>query len=204
MEFYIASAGTVAFLGIAFFIIFRQKINELIDRIRTIGKSGVSVDPAQKEATTERDPRAEAEALIRELDSTLIREVEEHITNEFQQRRLSGDEAFRVVKRYLAVTYIALSFEVTYRLIWGSQLNLLDYLNSQIDGQPTEALRPFYVLASSQYPEWYGGYSFEQWLGFLRDQLLIREDAARIRITVRGREFLTHLTRMGYMRNKAG
>ena len=37
----------------------------------------------------------------------------------------------------------------------------------------------FSVLTSSQYPEWYQGNDFEQWLGFLRDQLLIREDGRR-------------------------
>ena len=73
-----------------------------------------------------------------------------------------------------------------------------------MDGQPAEALRPFYTLAATQYPEAYNGYSFEAWLGFLRDQLLVREDGGRLRITVRGREFLTYLTRMGRSHNKAG
>lgn len=199
--FYFACA--VVILGIAFFFIFRQSIAALIGRIRSITKSGISTDPSQKAGTSERDPRAEAETLMRALDSALIREVEEGIKSDLGQRNLLGAEAVPVLVRYLAGMQIAMGFEESYRLIWGSQLNLLTYLNTQSDGQPTEATRLFYTLASSQYPEAYDGYSFEAWLGFLRDHLLLREDGGRLRITVRGREFLAYLTRMGRTYAKA-
>ena len=204
MDWGVYASGTIVILGIAFFFIFRTPINGLISRVRSIGKTGITTDPAQKEAGPERDPRAEAEALMRILDNALIREVEEGITNELRQRNLLGAEALPVLVRHLAGMQIAFGFEETYRLIWGSQLSLLDYLNSQVDGQPAEALRPFYTLAASQYPEAYTGYSFEAWLGFLRDHLLVREDSGRLRVTIRGREFLAYLTRMGRSRNKAG
>lgn len=202
LGFYLASA--VVILGIAFFIIFRQPIVALIARIRTISRTGITTEAPQREATPERDPRAEAEALMRVLDNTLIREVEEGITNELRNRNLLGAEAVPVLVRYLAGMQIAFGFEEVYRLIWGSQLSLLHYLNTRVDGDPVEAVRPFYTLAASQYPDAYNGYSFEAWLGFLRDQVLVREDAGRLRITVRGREFLTYLTRMGRSLNKAG
>jgi len=65
-------------------------------------------------------------------------------------------------------------------------------------------LRPFYTLAVTQYEDLYANYSFEQWLAFLKDSLLIREDGGRLRITVRGREFLAYLTRVGRSYNIAG
>ncbi len=200
--FYLASAIVV--LGIAFFLIFRRPIIEFIARIRSISRTGITTDHTQREAAPERDPRAEAEALMRVLDNALIREVEDGITTELRQRNLLGAEAVPVLVRYLAGMQIAFGFEGTYRLIWGNQLSLLNYLNSQVDGQPAEALRPFYTLAASQYPEVYNGYSFEAWLRFLQDQVLLREDGGRLRMTVRGREFLTYLTRMGRSHNKAG
>jgi len=200
--FYLASAIVV--LGIAFFLIFRQPIVALIARIRSISRTGITTDPSQREATPERDPRVEAEALMRVLDNALVREVEEGITNELRQRNLLGAEAVPVLVRYVAGMQIAFSFEEIYRLIWGSQLNLLNYLNTRVDGEPVEVLRPFYTLAASQYPEAYGGYSFEAWLGFLRTHVLVREVAGRLRVTARGREFLTYLTRMGRGLNKAG
>ncbi len=160
------------------------------------------MDPQQKEVAHERDPRAEVEALMRALDSTLLREVEDRITNDLRQRNLPTEEAVRVLVRYLAGTRIELDFERIYSPILGSQLSLLNYLNTQADGQPAEALRPFYTSAASQYPQVYSGYSFEQWLGFLQGSLLVRQDGGRLRITVKGREFLAYLTQKGRTLNK--
>lgn len=71
---------------------------------------------------------------MRALDSALIREVEEGIKKELGERNLLGAEAVPVLIRYLAGMQIAIGLEETYRLIWGSQLNLLSYLNTQPDG----------------------------------------------------------------------
>jgi len=161
------------------------------------------LDPQQKESTTELNPRKEAESLMRELDSALTRELEDGIKDELGKKKLLGAEGIPVLIRYLAAMSITYVFSEVYRLIWGSQLNLLDYLNSH-NGQPAESLRSFYNLGATLYPEYYKEYSFEQWLGFLKDQLLIREDRGLISITVRGREFLTHLARVGLSKNKAG
>ena len=191
-------------LGIAFFIIFYKPICRLIDRIRSISKTGITTDTNQREAVRERDPRAEAEALMRELDNQLIREVETAITDDLRRRNLLGAEGVPVLVRYLAGMQIAFSFEETYGLIWGSQINLLHYLNTQAIGLPREAIRPFYSLADAQYPEIYKGYPFEAWLGFMLNRLLIREDNGQLRVTIRGREFLTFLTRLGRSLDKAG
>jgi len=141
---------------------------------------------------------------MRELDSALLRETEDGIQKELKQRNLVGIEAVPVLVRYVASLKIAFDFEIIYGLIFGSQLNLLNYLNTQSMGQPAEALRTFYTLAASQYPQIYSGYTFEQWLGFLKDQILLREDAGRLQVTIRGREFLAYLTRMGRAHNKPG
>jgi hypothetical protein len=197
-------ALAIVVLGIAFFLIFRAPVSNLLDRIRSISKAGISVAAPQKTAPAERDPRLEAEQLIRELDSALIREAEEAIQKDLEARNLSGEDSARVLRRYLAASWIGHAFEYIYRIIWGSQLSLLNYLNEQNLGEPVEAIRPFYTLAASQFPTWYTNYSFEQWLGFLKESVLVRQDDGMIRITVRGREFLAHLIRMGYTMNKAG
>ena len=194
---------TIFALGIAFFLIFYKPISRLIDRIRSISKSGITTDTNQRDAVESRDPRAEAEALMRDLDSALLREVETGINNELRPRNLLGAEAVPVLVKYLAGWQIAFHFEETYGLIWGSQINLLNYLNPLPGGTPRELARTFYTLSAAQYPEAYSGYSFEAWLGFLISRILIRDDNGQLRITVRGREFLAYLTRIGRSLNKA-
>jgi uncharacterized membrane protein YkgB len=137
-------AVAIVILGLAFFFGFRQPIIGLIGRIRSISRTGITTDPArQQEDAPDRDPRSEAEAMMRALDSTLIREIEEHITNQFRERNLLGAEGVPVLIRYLASMSIILGFEQIYRAILGSQLSLLTYLNTQPDSQPAEAVRPF-------------------------------------------------------------
>lgn len=196
-------ACVLVILGIAFFIIFREEIRKLIQNIRKIEKSGLTLYSAQKESPTDKDPKAEAEALMREFDSALLREMEDYISQDLRQRNLTGAEAVPVLVRHMATAYISLSFEATYRLIWGSQLAVIVYLNAH-PGQPVDAMRTFYVVAASQYPALYQGYPFETWLGFLKDSVLVREDGGALSITVRGREFLLYLTQNGYTMEKAG
>jgi len=204
MDFGLYAGVAIVIVCIVFFCIFRRPIADLIGRIRSLSKDGFRMDASQKGGTPAQDPRAEAEKLMRELDSALGREVEGMITDALRQRALLGAEGVPVLIRYLAALSIAFSFEQVYRVIFGSQLNLLTYLNSEVSGQPIEVLRVFYTLAASQYPDFYNSYAFERWLGYLKDNTLVREDAGRLSITVRGREFLAYLTRTGYSLNKVG
>ena len=204
IEGWITLGVVVVVLGIAFMAMFKVQISSVLSRLRAIDRQGVRIDPVQQDAVVEKDPRLEAEKLIQELDSTLIREVEDNVTKEFTKRSLSGDPALRVAIRYASAFSIALDFERIYRLIWGSQLSLLSYLNTERQHHPREALRPFYTLAASQYPEPYEHMSYDQWLAFLLDSVLLREDNGQLCITVKGCEFITHLAKLGYTLNKVG
>jgi hypothetical protein len=190
-------------IAVAFFFIFKPSINAAIGRVKAIGKSGVAFGSPQEEAKKESDPRTEAEALMRDMDNALIREIEDKVEADLRSRNITGDHALRVLKRYYAGAAIGYQFEMTYTYIYGSQLDLLHYLNIY-GAQPVQAIRPFYVSGSNNYPQLYTSYSFEDWLNFLKKMVLVLEDGGRILITVRGSEFLTYLTRVGRSLNKAG
>jgi len=202
MEINLTIIITVSIVTTIFFVIFRKQIIPLFSKVKSIGPSGISLDLAGQKSKPEVDPKAEAEALMRQLDSVLVRQLEDNIKMEFGKKNLLGAEGVPVLIRYLAALSIAYNFSEIYRIIFGSQLSLLDYLNTQ-HPQPIEALRPFYNSVASVYP-FYKEYSFEQWLGYLKSQLLIRDDSGSISITVKGREFLAFLTQLGLTRNKIG
>lgn len=197
-------AIAVTVLGLAFFLLFRKNIDGAISRMRNIDKSGVAFDSVQRGAQPERDPPSEAEALKRELDNALVREAEDFIKNEFKKRGLSVEESLNIAIRYLAATHLALQFENVFRIIWGSQLRLLSDLNTRPTGQPIDTLKSFYESGAKVFPDVYKNYPFEKWLGFLQEFGLIRSDNGTIRVTVRGREFLTYLTREGRSLEKLG
>ncbi len=197
--FAVAVIGSVAVAC----LIFRKQIIEIFPRLKNIGAAYFS----QKGSGLERDLRVEAEALLRELDSELIREQDGIVKSMLQNRCGLGVEAVPVLVRYFAAVSIAYRFLDTYMRIYGSQLSLLEYMNESqrvVAGEPIESLRTFYNLAAVQYPEIYKDDRFDRWLGFLKDSLLVREDGGRIRITIYGREFLSHLTKMGWTRYRVG
>ena len=183
-------------------LFFKKDISCLIRKVSHIGKEGANFGPDQSNDIADRDPKKEAEQLLRALDSQLLCEQEDIIKKELNERKLHGEEAVKVLVRYLAATQIAHAFEMLYRNIWGSQIKMLEALNCQTNGFARETLKLFYDEAVRRYPEAYVVYTFEQWLEFLRGWLLVTEDTMQYKITVRGREFLLYLTRNGFDKNK--
>jgi hypothetical protein len=93
-------------------------------------------------------------------------------------------------------------FERTYNFVFGSQIALLQQLNSI--PQTVEQARAYYERAGSAFPEIYKNYTFEQWLNFLQSFLLTTKEGDRISITQRGRGFLRYIVENGYSIQKAG
>lgn len=186
-----------------FCLIFRPQIIDLFPRLKSLGFASFR----QKDQKPERDLKAEAEALLRELDSALLREQEAVVRSALEKSCGTGLEALPVLIRYLSAIGTAYRMLDDYMRIYGSQLSLLEYLNEDsraTAGDPLEVLRIFYNLAAAQYPSLYKSDTFERWVGHLKDRLMIREDGGRLRITLYGREFLAHMMKMGWSKDRAG
>lgn len=204
MDLSLAILIGIVILGVLFFVIFWKPIAELIRKIRNIGKGGINFGGKQEEELNPESTGKTVEELTRTLNSQLLEENAQFIRGLLAGWKLNDKDSVEVLVKHYSALQIAYIFEQIYRLIFGSQLNALDFLNTQPTAQPREAVRIFYTLAASQYPEYYRSYSFEDWLGFMKQSILVREDAGLLHITVMGREFLTHLTKAGLSRNKAG
>jgi len=59
------------------------------------------------------------------------------------------------------------------RLIFGSQVDLLNELNGKPLGETIDALKRHYDLATQRHEEAYQTYSYDQYLGFLESQGLV-------------------------------
>lgn len=189
-------------LGVAFFGIFWKPIAERIRNIKGIGKGGIVFHGSQADSDPEASKR-KIDELTRSLNSQLLNELEDVIKAEIKNWNLDDNKSLDILVKHYAALQIAYHFETTYRKIFGSQLNLLEFLNAQSLGQAPEVLKSFYMAAYAQNPDIYSGISFDSWLGFLKDAVLIVESGGLLHITIRGREFLTHLTKTGLNKYKA-
>jgi hypothetical protein len=84
------------------------------------------------------------------------------------------------------------------RFIFGSQLEILLYLNSHPNGENWENLRTgFYDKAAQNFPETFKSYTFEAYMAFLGISQLVKRDDQRVTITPRAKAFLHYLVASG-------
>ncbi len=101
--------------------------------------------------------------------------------------------------RFLAAASIRLEFEETYRLILGSQIGVLELLNTVASGLNVERLRINYERAAERDSDVYKVFSFESWFSFLvQKSLVFMNNEGTVSITLEGKEFLKYLVQMGY------
>ena len=86
---------------------------------------------------------------MRAFDSGTFRFHENAIKEDLEEQNLTNSEAIEVLIRHLANAQITLAFNEIDFYIWGSQVELLQYLNSSL-GSTAEELIHFYNLAISR------------------------------------------------------
>jgi len=185
-------------IAIAFMLIFRKSINQCINRIKSIGgKQGVDMEPQQSEKSPNVNSDEEAERLLNAFNSEMLIEQEEIIKNELKEKNINAEQANKVLIRHLAATQIAFTFENIHKQIWGSQIRVLEELNTQSNGLSRTRIKIYYDKTVEATPFIGTIYSFEQWINFIKNWALILEENNAVKITIRGREFLLYMTRYG-------
>jgi len=102
--------------------------------------------------------------------------------------------------KLMATGTISYMYDRTWWTIYKSQLLALQELNSKILRR--EQVEAYYDAAADRYPEQYAHYSFEQWLSYMKGQVLILDQPGdAIGITVRGKDFLKYMVHCGYSVN---
>lgn len=100
--------------------------------------------------------------------------------------------------RFVATLIVNVVHENTWIKIYRSQLLALMALNRAYLRR--EQIKAFYDEAARKFPQVYAKYTFEQWLGFLRGEMLLLEHPGQtFEITVRGKDFLKYTVHCGYV-----
>jgi len=193
-------SAAIVILGIFFMVFFQKNLRALIDRIKRLkyGRTEIQAE-TQPQNTPDTKPDI-TEQLMRQLDSPVLREREDLINEQLKKVGVQdGPDKEKVLIRYLATANLALIFERTDRLIWGSQLYILEYLN---DRRPLGVLKEdiktaYYDEAAKRWPIMFENYPYEDYLNFLKNSGLVIEKDGNLVITVFGVQFLQYLTAMG-------
>lgn len=133
-------------------------------------------------------------------DTPLINEQVNLIKADLEERNLPCETPTdEVLIKHLAGTQIALQFEMTHNLIFGSQISLIKELNTiKPEGLSMQNTKTYINRVFEQFPNTFKDWDPEKYLNFLYSHaLILKSDKGTIHITVRGVEFLAWIVRNG-------
>lgn len=139
------------------------------------------------------------EDMIPSDNQGLQKTLEENIDRNLQEKGITSDEQkFELLRNHYAALLLRSGYNEIYQLVFGSQISLLQWLNTKLESIPdTHIDFIYYEDAKSRYPELYKTYSFESYLNFMINSNLIIFEEQGYKITKLGRGFLTYMTENG-------
>ena len=103
--------------------------------------------------------------------------------------------------KYCQALLIHRMYERLYNSIYGSQLYILDALNTYGTARK-DVFKPFFDSAVARHPDFYGTYSYDDYFDFLVRMELVSESKGVYRITNIGRDFLKFIIETNKTINK--
>lgn len=111
---------------------------------------------------------------------------------------ISPNQKIERLEKYSTILQVTHHFELLYSLIFGSQIMILQELNT-LKPATRESVKPHYNNAKKANIKYYKGYTYESYLNFMLSCSLIKINNQDnwnndIRITTLGKDFLRYLT----------
>jgi len=189
--------------AVVFLFMFRGEISSFIDRIKSVGREGISTTGHSPEVQHEENRNSTVDDLMRVGDSIVLSEVERLIYNDLSNKGLeiTGD-SIKVLVRHLAATQLALDYEHIHNLIFGTQINLLKRLNEVVgQGRSGDYMANFLVEVKAIFPE-LADWTLDKYLTFLSTNNLITINEGGYHITNKGVDYLTWISRTGHSEDR--
>jgi len=177
-------------------LIFRKPLINLINRVTKVGYGNKSLEAKQQATATEKKTEevSSIDLAVGFFRTDTIDMFKEAIANESKVETLNTpEEKIDRLTNYGCLLYIMRHFDIIYNDIFGSQIRILEHVNSH-SGQSKESVKFFYDNAKKNNPKFYENYSYEEYLNFLFNYTLLREDNNILNITFLGVDFLKYLT----------
>lgn len=187
------------------FLIIKKPIIDLINRITKIGHGGTSVEAHQQQSAEKQERKQfstvdKALGLFRQETIDLVTSA---VLKETDLSTLTTDkQKIERLTDYSIALYILKHFESIYNSIFGSQIMILQQLNT-FTYEDKDSLKRYYDYAVKQNPKYFEGYEYSEYIDFLFAFNLIINEDGQIKITVLGIDFLKYLTETGKTPHKS-
>jgi len=192
------------------FLILREPLKNFINNIKKIGYGGAGIETEHTSKQKDDEEKSPIELLSKgasnkDLDKAInlfSKETIELFANAVKSETMLDsfqklEEKQEILFKYSQVIYLIMHFNKIYNSIYGSQLRLLQRLNSSLN-ENKETIKGFYDYAKSTFPKTYEGYTYDNYLDYLSSfNLIIVENGNTINITILGRDFLKYIIESG-------
>jgi hypothetical protein len=185
-------------------LLIKKPIVDLINRVTKIGHGGTSLE-AEQQKSAEKQEKRQISNVDRALGLFRPETVEFFKSAVLQETNLDSiptdKEKTELLINYSIALYIIKHYEMIYNAIYGSQLMILQQLNT-FAYEDNETLKRYYDYAVERSPKFYDNYSYEDYIEFLYSfNLIVLEDDG-VKITILGVDFLKYITETGKSLNK--
>jgi hypothetical protein len=128
--------------------------------------------------------------------SPVTAEIEANVRAIAQKHYPNDKEGFYA--RFIGVGYVSCQHEITWLMIFGSQLAAMGEMSAR-GLIPIAELKKHYDKAAIAYPKTYAHYSFVEWVNFLKIRILIAiYPTQMVELPYNGKDFLRYLAHTGY------
>lgn len=187
---------------------FRNGVKVLLSRLEKVGREGAQFTPSSHQKNVDVSRTIEDAGSAMKFIAPAYQPVMEELAPQVRQvidKELENDgpDARERLSVYTADLLVALLLERVYASIFGSQLAAIEHVVNLGGRVPVSDINVFYDRAARDYGELYSNYSFEQWLGFMRDSGLIEKVGETVVIKPLGRALLPYIFGRGYGKMKA-
>jgi len=185
-------------------LIFRKPIVDLINRVTKVGYGSKSLEAKQQSEVKEN--KSEEVSVIDRVVGLFrpetINMFKTAISQESEFKTLqTAEEKVERLTNYACVIYIMRHFDIIYNSIFGSQIRILEHVNSH-SSQTKASVKFIYEHAKQNNPRFFETYSYDEYLAFLFNFNLLRKDDDILSVTILGVDFLKYLTEMNKDVNK--
>lgn len=183
----------------------KDKIYQLLPKIDSAKFGNAEIKFVNQDSIPSSNPinNTKIESLNPTPDTTGIRgKLEDIIKNQLKKITDDSKKIDILIQNY-AHTNLLLYYERIYYIIFGSQIKLLEKLNSTNMLEISDVLL-IYKDAAHKFPEIYSKYHFDSYIKYLKDNGLISVNSKNIHIEELGKSFLLWLTETGHPKDKLG
>lgn len=187
-------SAAVVILGLAFLLLYRRPLTQLLGRTRRAGKDGFEFDQSQETSTAEAPQRLSYDELMKQPISATVRATEERAAADVEGFKPKDDkQRVAMLLRYVALVTVANEFINVHSKIFGSQMDLLVVLVGRQSPLPLEDVEAAFQAVRTSQPEFHKNTLFKDWLGFLLAVGLVAQVGQGVDLTQRGKDFLKFL-----------